>query len=258
MTDRTWRGIGMIPRQRLAAAPKYREYDAEQRFEVTDIHTDESPLCRSGGGRACRDSTNGAHLLRGRPLLRRRAQPPVEVVRRAGALAGDHRGAERVARRAQRAERRALVRLDQPLQHLAAAADRRLLRCRCRRPRTGARRRTSRYFSESRQPLCGIIPMPRQDRSTTSKTSSSISIARPGCPRGGPPAGRRSRARARPSSSWCTVRRMPSRMSSGSKPVTTIGTSNRSASGGVLRRAHHRAHVAGGEERLHPADRARS
>ena len=51
------------------------------------------------------------------------------------------------------------------------------------------------------------------------------------------------------------MRRMPSRMSSGSKPVTTIGTPNRSASAGVLAHPHHRAHVPGREERLHPAHR---
>src|SRR3954468_9686773 len=50
-------------------------------------------------------------------------QPPVLVIRRAGALGADHRGAERVARGALAAERGALVRLDQPLQHLPGAAD---------------------------------------------------------------------------------------------------------------------------------------
>ena len=69
-------------------------------------------------------------------------QPAVEVVRRAGALAGHHGGAERVARRALLAERRALVRLDQPLQHLAAAADGRLLGVDAGAPRSGTRRRT--------------------------------------------------------------------------------------------------------------------
>ena len=44
-------------------------------------------------------------------------------------------------------------------------------------------------------------------------------------------------------------------MSSGSKPVTTIGTRYRSASGGYSRGAHHAAHVPGGQERLHPAGR---
>ncbi|AEF40432.1 hydrogenase formation protein HypD [Hoyosella subflava] len=47
-TDRGWRGIGVIPDSGWRLAPKYRAYDAEHRFEVTDLHTDESPICRSG------------------------------------------------------------------------------------------------------------------------------------------------------------------------------------------------------------------
>jgi hydrogenase expression/formation protein HypD len=48
VTDRTWRGIGMIPASGWKLSERYAEFDAEQRFEVTDIRTDESPLCRSG------------------------------------------------------------------------------------------------------------------------------------------------------------------------------------------------------------------
>jgi hydrogenase expression/formation protein HypD len=48
VTDRTWRGIGMIPRSGWRLSERYREFDAERRFAVTDIHTHESPLCRSG------------------------------------------------------------------------------------------------------------------------------------------------------------------------------------------------------------------
>ncbi len=48
VTDRSWRGIGMIPQSGWKLSDKYREFDAEQRFQVTDIHTDESTLCRSG------------------------------------------------------------------------------------------------------------------------------------------------------------------------------------------------------------------
>lgn len=48
VTDRSWRGIGMIPRSGWKLSDKYHEFDAERRFQVTDIHTDESPLCRSG------------------------------------------------------------------------------------------------------------------------------------------------------------------------------------------------------------------
>ncbi|WP_248580734.1 hydrogenase formation protein HypD [Nocardioides sp. InS609-2] len=48
VTDRTWRGIGMIPQSGWKLSERYAEYDAEARFSVTDIHTDESALCRSG------------------------------------------------------------------------------------------------------------------------------------------------------------------------------------------------------------------
>ncbi|MFB7555805.1 hydrogenase formation protein HypD [Streptomyces brevispora] len=48
VTDRTWRGIGEIPRSGWRLSERYREFDAEQRFDVTDIHTSESSLCRSG------------------------------------------------------------------------------------------------------------------------------------------------------------------------------------------------------------------
>jgi len=48
VTDRTWRGIGMIPRSGWKLSDRYAEFDAEHRFAVGDIRTDESPLCRSG------------------------------------------------------------------------------------------------------------------------------------------------------------------------------------------------------------------
>lgn len=48
VTDRAWRGIGMIPRSGWRLAPKYREFDAEYRFAVEDLHTAESSICRSG------------------------------------------------------------------------------------------------------------------------------------------------------------------------------------------------------------------
>jgi len=46
--DRAWRGIGVIPQSGWRLADSYAEYDAEKRFSVTDIVTNESPLCRSG------------------------------------------------------------------------------------------------------------------------------------------------------------------------------------------------------------------
>ena len=48
VTDRTWRGIGMIPQSGWKLSERYAEFDAESRFSVTDIHTEESSLCRAG------------------------------------------------------------------------------------------------------------------------------------------------------------------------------------------------------------------
>ena len=47
-TDRTWRGIGMIPGSGWRLSEKYAEFDAENRFDVRGIRTIESTLCRSG------------------------------------------------------------------------------------------------------------------------------------------------------------------------------------------------------------------
>lgn len=46
--DRAWRGIGTIPMSGWRLSAAYREFDAEHRFEVSDLHVEESPLCRSG------------------------------------------------------------------------------------------------------------------------------------------------------------------------------------------------------------------
>lgn len=48
VTDRAWRGIGVIPRSGWRLSERYRDFDAEVRFAVTEIRTQESPLCRSG------------------------------------------------------------------------------------------------------------------------------------------------------------------------------------------------------------------
>jgi hydrogenase expression/formation protein HypD len=48
VTDRTWRGIGTIPKSGWKLSSRYADFDAEERFDVGGIHTDESPLCRSG------------------------------------------------------------------------------------------------------------------------------------------------------------------------------------------------------------------
>jgi hydrogenase expression/formation protein HypD len=48
VTDRAWRGIGTIPDSGWRLSPKYRSFDAEFRFGVSDIKTEESADCRSG------------------------------------------------------------------------------------------------------------------------------------------------------------------------------------------------------------------
>jgi hydrogenase expression/formation protein HypD len=47
-TDRTWRGIGVIPHSGWKLRDKYREFDAEKRFPVAGIRSQESSRCRSG------------------------------------------------------------------------------------------------------------------------------------------------------------------------------------------------------------------
>lgn len=48
VTDRSWRGIGNIPGSGWQLAEKYREFDAEERFDVHGIRTVEASACRSG------------------------------------------------------------------------------------------------------------------------------------------------------------------------------------------------------------------
>jgi hydrogenase expression/formation protein HypD len=46
--DRNWRGIGTIPLSGWGLRPELSEFDAEQRFDVTNIQTKESPVCIAG------------------------------------------------------------------------------------------------------------------------------------------------------------------------------------------------------------------
>jgi hydrogenase expression/formation protein HypD len=48
VTDRAWRGIGVIPKSGWRLNENYRDFDAELRFKITGIHTQESALCHSG------------------------------------------------------------------------------------------------------------------------------------------------------------------------------------------------------------------
>lgn len=46
--DRRWRGIGEIPASGWRLSPRYRDFDAEARFDVADVDAPESSICRSG------------------------------------------------------------------------------------------------------------------------------------------------------------------------------------------------------------------
>lgn len=46
--DRKWRGIGVIPQSGWRLRQGYRSFDAEARFDVEAIQTEESPLCIAG------------------------------------------------------------------------------------------------------------------------------------------------------------------------------------------------------------------
>jgi hydrogenase expression/formation protein HypD len=48
VTDRQWRGIGMIPQSGWRLSQRYRDYDAERRFAVGDVRVAESKDCHSG------------------------------------------------------------------------------------------------------------------------------------------------------------------------------------------------------------------
>ena len=48
ITDRKWRGVGIIPKSGYRLAYEYRDFDAARIFEVEDIETQESSFCISG------------------------------------------------------------------------------------------------------------------------------------------------------------------------------------------------------------------
>ncbi len=48
VTDRQWRGIGLIPKSGWTLSPQYAQFDAERRFGVGDLQVAESALCHSG------------------------------------------------------------------------------------------------------------------------------------------------------------------------------------------------------------------
>jgi hydrogenase expression/formation protein HypD len=48
VSDRQWRGIGLIPNSGYRLRPEFAAFDAEQRFGVTGVTAQESPLCIAG------------------------------------------------------------------------------------------------------------------------------------------------------------------------------------------------------------------
>ena len=48
VTDRSWRGIGTIAQSGWRLAPAYADLDAERRFGVEGLTSEESPLCQAG------------------------------------------------------------------------------------------------------------------------------------------------------------------------------------------------------------------
>jgi hydrogenase expression/formation protein HypD len=46
--DRNWRGIGLIPMSGLGLRVEYTAFDAEKRFGIGELKTEESPLCIAG------------------------------------------------------------------------------------------------------------------------------------------------------------------------------------------------------------------
>ena len=46
--DRKWRGIGTIPQSGWCLRPEFSAFDAQQRFDVAGIQSEESPLCIAG------------------------------------------------------------------------------------------------------------------------------------------------------------------------------------------------------------------
>ena len=48
VSDKQWRGIGIIPKSSLKLREEFSAFDAEKKFDVAHIQPEESPLCRSG------------------------------------------------------------------------------------------------------------------------------------------------------------------------------------------------------------------
>ncbi len=162
--------------------------------------------------------------------------PPVGVVRRARPLRRHHRRPQRRLRRAFLAERRAVVRLLQPLEHLPADAQRRLLRL------------DVVHFEEPLGVVVAVLVAQLEAALGDQADAAPLAVAdlenvvdQPPRRRVALAAGRPGRTGSRPppgpASSCRTVRSTPSSRSSGSKPVMTIGTSIAAGDRLVLRRS---------------------
>lgn len=46
--DRNWRGIGTIPKSGLGLRQEFQQFDAVRRFDLAEIHTEESKICIAG------------------------------------------------------------------------------------------------------------------------------------------------------------------------------------------------------------------
>ncbi|MCA9149793.1 MAG: hydrogenase formation protein HypD [Planctomycetales bacterium] len=47
-TDCEWRGLGVIPQSGWCLADAYADFDADKRFDVSEVQSEESTICRSG------------------------------------------------------------------------------------------------------------------------------------------------------------------------------------------------------------------
>ena len=153
----------------------------------------------------------------------------IPIIRRARSFTGNHRRAQRPFGRAVDAEGGAIVRLSVALQHLAGDALRRFLGRDLRNRETPLRVKCRVTLAKPQAAHGYFADAPPFARRAQIRLPLAAGLRRF-------PAGRTDRAywfstSCRPASSCRTHISTPCRISSGSKPVTTIGTRNFSASG---------------------------
>src|SRR5690349_14526312 len=111
------------PRSRPAASP----YAGRNKCSMSSADMAPPPPWPITTNGVSRRGTGQVHESKSNVVTSHHFESAVRVVGGARTFGRHHRGAERVARRALLAERRAFVRLDQALQHLARAAQWRLV-----------------------------------------------------------------------------------------------------------------------------------